>query len=476
MTSSSPARHFEADAETRARHLDTWKSWLRIPSVSSASAHRDDVRRAATWLDERLRDAGLKSRVVETDRHPIVIAETPPVPDAPVAMVYGHYDVQPPEPLDQWDSPPFEPTERDGNLYARGATDDKGQVLTHILSVCDAMQSGQPLPLQIKLLIEGEEEVGSESLAQRLQTWKQELACDCIVISDSSQYADGVPAITVGLRGIATYELSVRGPSQDLHSGTFGGSVMNPAIALAKIIASMVDDDGRIQIEGFYDDVREIPPSIREAWAKLPSDEPSFASETGVPKSHGEAGFTTNERRWARPTFDVNGLASGHQGEGVKTIIPAEASAKFSFRLVLDQDPVKITACLRQHLEKVMPDSVRYELHEDHGAAGMAVNPDSPFIEAARVAVRAGFGREPVLICEGGSIPIVAEMQQTLDCDCLLLGWGLNDDNLHSPNEKFRIADFHRGIAASSALWQSIGKLRRDASGDWAAGEPTSTI
>ena len=467
MTSSSPARHFEADAETRARHLETWKSWLRIPSVSSASAHRDDVREAARWLDRLFRDSGLQSRLVETDRHPIVIAETPPVPDAPVAMVYGHYDVQPPEPLDQWESPPFEPTLRDGNLYARGATDDKGQVLTHILAVCDAMQSGKPLPLQIKLLIEGEEEVGSESLAERLDSWKDKLACDCIVISDSSQYADGVPAITVGLRGIATYELSIQGPSQDLHSGTFGGSVMNPAIAMAKVLASMVNDEGRIQIEGFYDDVRDIPESIREAWSKLPADEQTFAAETGVPHPHGEAGFTTNERRWARPTFDVNGLTSGHQGEGVKTIIPATAHAKFSFRLVLDQDPSKITDCLRKHLDRVVPNSVRYELVEDHGAAGMAVNPDSPFIEAARVAVRSGFDRDPVLVCEGGSIPIVAEMQQALDCDCLLLGWGLNDDNLHSPNEKFRVADFHRGIAASSALWEAIGQLRHDGDGPW---------
>lgn len=441
------------------KNLEDLVQWLKIPSISSDSQRTGDVRAAADWVAEKLSSAGLTVDLIPTDRHPFVYAETEPVPGAPVVLVYGHYDVQPVEPLDQWINGPFDPTIRDGNLYARGATDDKGQVLTHIQSVCQWLSTGHPLPLQIKFLIEGEEEVGSESLEARLPEMKDRLACDCVVISDSSQYADGQPAITYGLRGIATYELSVNGPSQDLHSGSFGGAVMNPAIALCHVLSSMVDSDGVIQLPGYYDRVRPLDPSEREQWSRLPQTDQAFAESIGVDDLFGETGYSTDERRWARPTFDINGLCSGHQGEGVKTIIPATASAKFSFRLVPDQDPSELTDSIHEHLHKNMPQGVTWKLTPDHGAPGMLASTDSQFAQAAKEAIGEAFGTDPVLIREGGSIPIVTKFQDVLDCDCLLLGWGLSDDNAHSPNEKFRVQDYHDGTIASAVLWEKIGKL-----------------
>lgn len=449
----------ESLTESADRHLDELVEWLKIPSISSDSSRVADIRRAADWLLQKFQTAGLNTKLIETAGHPMILAESPEVAGAPVVCVYGHYDVQPPEPLDEWVSGPFEPAVRDGNLYARGATDDKGQLLTHVQSVCDWMASGQPLPLQVKFLIEGEEEVGSENLEQMLPELSQQLACDCVVISDSSQYADGQPAITYGLRGIATYELRVDGPSQDLHSGSFGGTVMNPAIALCHMLSSMVDDTGRIQVPGYYDDVRDLSDEERAQWRKLEQDDTEFAGAIGVDALFGEQGYSTDERRWARPTFDINGLTSGHQGEGVKTIIPATAAAKFSFRLVPDQDPKQITKAVEQHLGANTPTGIRWSLTPDHGAPAMVADTQSPFVAAANLAIESAFGVKPVLIREGGSIPIVARFQEVLNCDCLLLGWGLNDDNLHSPNEKFRVADYHRGIRASAMLWDAIGKL-----------------
>lgn len=463
MSSSSAV-----DQSTEQADLDDLIQWLAIPSVSSDSRHADDMTAAMNWVANKFESAGLQTERIQTAGHPMVYAQTPPVPPAggkpaPVVLVYGHYDVQPPQPLEDWISGPFEPTVRDGNLYARGATDDKGQVLTHIQSVCRAMANGETLPLQIKFLIEGEEEVGSQGLETMLPDLAEKLACDCVVISDSSQYADGQPAITYGLRGIATYELTVRGPDQDLHSGSFGGAVQNPAIALTKILSSMMDDDGKIAIEGFYDGVIDVAADEREQWKSLPADDDQFAAAIGVSKLFGEEGYSTDERRWARPTFDINGITAGHQGEGVKTIIPSIASAKFSFRLVPGQDPQRITDAVGQHIASEVPLGVGVEFKPDHGAPAMLANRNSPFMAAAAVAIQSAFGTAPVMIREGGSIPIVARFQETLRCDCLLLGWGLSDDNCHSPNEKFRIADYHRGIAASTALWEQIG-LMADAS------------
>lgn len=455
----TPNGLLESLSKSADRHLAELVQWLRIPSISSDSSRVADIAKAADWVSEKLTSAGLTVDRIETEGHPMVYAETPAVDGAPVVLVYGHYDVQPVEPLDQWISGPFEPTVREGDLFARGATDDKGQVLTHVQSVCDWLATGEPLPLQIKFLIEGEEEVGSANLERMLPELREKMACDCVVISDSGQYSDGQPAITYGLRGIATYELQVDGPSQDLHSGSFGGAVMNPAIALCHMLSSMVDANGRIQIPGYYDDVRDLSEDEREQWKQLPQDEAKFAKAIGVDALFGEAGFSADERRWARPTFDINGLNSGHQGEGVKTIIPATASAKFSFRLVPDQDPEKITAGLEKHLAANAPTGIRFKLMPDHGATGMLADTGSRFMAAAKNAIADAFGTPPVLIREGGSIPIVTRFQEVLECDCLLLGWGLSDDNAHSPNEKFRVADYHRGIRASTILWGEIGNL-----------------
>lgn len=460
MTQSpTPASSPASSAAPDPRHLAELTEWLKIPSISSDSTKRADVREAARWVADKLSRAGLAVETLDTEGHPLVIAETPPVPAAPTVLVYGHYDVQPVEPLDQWVSGPFEPTVRDGNLYARGATDDKGQLMTHVHSVCDAMDAGGKLPLQVKFLIEGEEEVGSQNLERMLPDLRHRLACDCVVISDSGQYADGRPAITYGLRGIATFELRVRGPRQDLHSGCFGGAVMNPAIALCRMLASLVDDQGRIQIPGFYGDVRPLSDEERQRWRSLPMDEPAFADSLGVPELFGEQGYATDERRWARPTFDINGLTSGHQGEGGKTIIPAVASAKISFRLVPEQQPEKVQGLLEDHLRSLAIPGIRWDLTAGHGAPGMLAATDTPFVRAAQRAIETAFGKPPVLIREGGSIPIVTRFQEVLGCDCLLLGWGLSDDNAHSPNEKFRVADFARGIRASQALWDELARL-----------------
>ncbi|MEO0530626.1 MAG: dipeptidase [Planctomycetota bacterium] len=444
--------------EASSEHEAALFELLRIPSVSADSRHKADVERAADWVETRLSGMGLSVERLETPGAPILFAESPPVDGAPVALVYGHYDVQPPDPLDEWITPPFEPTVRDGNVVARGATDDKGQMLTHVLGVESVLKVDGKLPLQVKFLIEGEEEVGSEHLEAVVAANRKKLACDVVVVSDSSQFAPGVPAVTYGLRGIAYYELLVQGPKQDLHSGTFGGGVTNPANVLAKLLAALVDDDGRIQAEGFYDDVVPLTDREREEFAGLPFDEQRFMQQLSVEGVSGEAGFTTLERRWARPTCDINGLWSGYQGEGAKTVLPARAGAKVSFRLVPNQDPQKITAGLRSLLEPLVPEGAKLEIVPHHGAPGVVFSLDSTFMAAASEAIEQGFGARPVFIREGGSIPIVGTFAEQLKSDVLLLGWGLDDDNTHSPNEKFNLGDFHRGIHASAALWSELAK------------------
>ena len=434
-------------------------SLLRIASVSADSRQSAETRRAAEWMAGQFQKTGLLTEVVETAGHPLVYAESPPVPGKPVALVYGHYDVQPPEPLDEWISPPFEPTVRDGNIYARGATDDKGQMLTHVKSVEAWMKSVGKLPLQVKFLIEGEEEVGSEHLGPFVKQNHEKLACDTIVISDCSQFAPGVPAITYGLRGIAYYELRLRGPRQDLHSGTFGGGVTNPANALVTLLAALRDAEGCVQVPGFYDDVTPLTDREREEFRSLPSTDDEFMEQIGVDGVFGETGYSTTERRWARPTYDINGLTSGYQGEGAKTVLPAKASAKFSFRLVPNQNPKKITAALRTFLESRLPPGIQMELVDHHGAPGVMVSLESPYMSAAAAAIEAAFGTPPVYIREGGSIPIVTTFTRELGADALLLGWGQNDDNTHSPNEKFSLDDFHRGTLASAQLWEELAKV-----------------
>lgn len=438
---------------------DDLSTLLRIASVSADSRQRAETRRAADWMVAQFKQLGLATELIETAGHALVYAESPPVPGRPIALVYGHYDVQPPEPLEEWISPPFEPTVREGNIYARGATDDKGQMLTHVKGAEAWLKTVGKLPIQVKFLIEGEEEVGSEHLAPFVKQNREKLACDTIVISDCGQFAPGIPAITYGLRGIAYYELRLRGPRQDLHSGTFGGAVTNPANALVTLLAALRDERGRIQVPGFYDDVTPLTDREREEFRALPGTDAEFMGSLGTSGLSGEEGYTSIERRWARPTCDINGLTSGYQGEGAKTVLPAKASAKFSFRLVPKQDPHKITAALRKFLEERLPPGIHMELIDHHGAPGVVVSLDSPYVSAAAKAIESGFGRAPVYIREGGSIPIVNTFTRELGADALLLGWGQNDDNTHSPNEKFSLDDYHRGTLASAHLWQELANV-----------------
>ena len=436
---------------------------LRIPSISADPAYADGIKDAARWFADHLRNAGLASEIIETSAHPIVYAETPPVDGGPVVLVYGHYDVQPPDPLDLWKTPPFEPTVRNGNVFARGATDDKGQVLTHVFAAETFLQSVETPPFQLKFVIEGDEEVGSKGISEFLHSdaGKTKLACDCIVVSDSQMLGPHQPAITYGLRGIMAFELFLTGPNRDLHSGGFGGSVFNPAIALSKILATFVNENGVIQVPQFYDDVLPLTSRESDQIARLSFDEVEFCSKLGITKSFGEAGFTTMERRWARPTFDVNGLTSGYQGEGSKTIIPSRASAKFTFRLVPNQDPTKIAKNVRDFIARLVPPGISWKLDEAHGAEAMRLNLDeSDFIEPMASALKQTFSCPAAYMMEGGSIPILGDLHKVLEAEILLVGWGQDDDNAHSPDEKFSLTTFHNGIAASVRFFGGITKNR----------------
>lgn len=446
-------------AANAQRFEDDLCELLRIASISADPAYRDQMHRAADWVAGRLGSLGLSVEKVETSGHPIVYAQSPRQPGKPTALVYGHYDVQPVVPLDLWVSPPFEPTRRDGNLYARGATDDKGQVLTHVFGAEAWLKAEGRLPVNLKFVIEGEEEVGSSGLEQFLADHADRLACDCVVISDGSQFAPGQPGITYGLRGIACFELLLTGAAHDLHSGTFGGSVTNPLNTLSRMLAALVDDRGRICVPGFYDDVVPLSPREREQLAALPFDEKKYFSQIGVTGAVGEEGFSTLERRWARPTCDLNGLWGGYQGTGAKTVLPAQAGAKFSFRLVPDQRPEKVGKALEAMLRRMCPPGITMKLVSQHGSPAVLVPLDSPYVQAAARAVEHAFGRAPVFTREGGSIPIVLAFHERLNADALLIGWGQDDDNTHSPNEKFSLADFHRGIRASANLWEELSRV-----------------
>jgi acetylornithine deacetylase/succinyl-diaminopimelate desuccinylase-like protein len=431
---------------------------LRIPSVSAQPDHDADTRRAAEFVRDDLRAMGVPAELIEFGSgHPIVYGERLDAPGKPTLLVYGHYDVQPAEPLEPWHSPPFEPTIRDGNVYARGATDDKGQMLTHLKAAEAWLKTAGKLPVNVKFLIEGEEEVGGKNLETFMAEQPGRLACDYAVISDTSQFARGLPAVTYGLKGLAYFELRVQGADRDLHSGTFGGAVQNPLNALCQIVASLKGPDGRIRVEGFYDDVRPLEAWERAEFAKLPFSEAEFAADLKVKDLFGEAGYTTLERKWARPTCDVHGLWGGYSGPGPKTVLPCKAGAKFSFRLVPDQDNRKIAEAVRRHIETHVPPGVTWELEDMHGAPAVLVDTRTDGFAAAARAIETAFGTRPVFIREGGSIPVVGLIKQHLKVDTLLLGWGQNDDNLHGPNEKFHLADFHRGIRASAHLMAELG-------------------
>lgn len=457
---SSIAQVDEYLSKNADRFVDELCELLRIPSVSAEPKHAGDVRRAAEYVRQQLIQAGVPAEICETAGHPIVRGSLQQAPGAPTVLVYGHYDVQPADPHNEWITPAFEPNIRDGYVYARGATDDKGQMLTHVKSVEAWLKTVGKLPVNVHFVIEGEEEVGSRNLEEFLETHRRELACDVAVVSDTSQYGPEMPAITYGLRGIMACEVTVTGPSQDLHSGVFGGSVANPINGLAKMIAALHDERGRVRIPGFYDDIVPLAGDERKQLAALPFDERQYLKELGTSAVWGEDGFTTTERRWARPTCDVNGITGGYQGEGPKTIVPSRATAKITCRLVPNQDPEKLIKSLEDYLRANLLPGLTMKFTTYHGAGGLVFSFDSPQMEAAKKAIEQAFGKPPVMIREGGSIPVVATFRDVLGVTTLLLGWGQNTDNLHSPNEHFRLADFHRGIRASAHLWRELANVK----------------
>jgi acetylornithine deacetylase/succinyl-diaminopimelate desuccinylase-like protein len=442
----------------RQAALDELKELLRIPSVSTDPARKPDMARCADLVARRLTAAGLDTKVLPTKGHPAVYGERLPHPRKPTVLVYGHYDVQPPEPLELWRHGPFEPTMEGEYLVARGATDDKGQFSALVKGLEASRKARGEFPVNVKVLIEGEEEIGSPNLVPFVREEKKRLACDVVVIADSSQFAKNVPAITYGLKGLVYLELTVRGAKKDLHSGSFGGSVANPANVLSRMIAACQGPFGKVAIPGFYDDVRALEPWEREAFRKLPFDEAAFQKEVGAPKLFGEDGFTTLERKWARPTFDVNGLVSGFTGEGAKTVLPCVARGKFSMRLVPDQDPEKISRLAREFLQSIAPDTVEIEIVDHHGARPVLLERDGKAVQAAVRAYTAGFGREPVFIREGGSIPVVNTFKAELGAESILLGLGLPDDDAHAPNEKFRVEDYYRGMVTMAAFLDEYAK------------------
>jgi acetylornithine deacetylase/succinyl-diaminopimelate desuccinylase-like protein len=445
----------------RDRYVEQLKEYLAIPSISALPAHAADVRRCAEWTAAELTRIGLQNtRLMETPGHPVVYAEWLGAEGAPTILFYGHYDVQPVDPVELWTSPPFEATVRDGELYARGAVDDKGQVFMHMKAIEAHLSQQGKLPVNIKVLLEGEEEVGSANLDAVIRANKDLLAADVVVISDSPMFDRGIPSICYGLRGLAYFQIDVRGSKSDLHSGSFGGAVVNPAMALAQALAQMKDKGGRVKIPGFYDDVVALRDEERQEFARLPFNERKYRQELGVPKLFGESGYTTLERVWARPTFEVNGLLSGFTGEGAKTVLPAVSMAKVSMRLVPNQDPQKIGDLFEAYVKKVMPKSVTCTLTRMHGGKPWMTAFDNQYVQAAGRAIERGFGKRPVFNREGGSIPVVATFQEELGLPCVLFGVGLPDENAHAPDEKLDLGNFHNGVIASAALYEEIGALR----------------
>ncbi|MGB3563467.1 MAG: dipeptidase [Thermoanaerobaculia bacterium] len=441
-------------------YLEELKDFVRIPSVSADPSYRDDVLRCSEFLADNMRAAGLEVERLETERNPLIYAEWTGAAGKPTLLFYGHYDVQPVDPIEEWRHEPFEPTEEGDLLVGRGTTDDKGQVFTHVKAVQAILEERGELPVNVKFLVEGEEEVGGESIERFVrEDAGRRLRCDAVIISDTSMFAPGQPSLLYGLKGLAYTEVVVRGPNRDLHSGSFGGAVRNPANALCEIVSRLVDpESGKILIPGFYDDVRPLEEWEREAFSKLTFDEEEYAAELGLETLFGEDGYSTLERTWARPTCDVNGLYGGYQGDGAKTILPALAGAKVSMRLVPDQDPRKVGRLFREYVEKIAHADVRVEVSELHGAQPVLIDIKGPIAEAAMAAQEEIWGKAPVLVREGGSIPIVASFAEVLEVPILLVGFGLPDDRLHSPNEKFNISHFYNGIRTIVRILDRVGE------------------
>lgn len=441
----------------KERYKEELFDLLRIPSVSTSSKHKGDVKKAAEFLINQFKGIGLDNVTLhETDGHPIITAEKCPQQDRPTVLIYGHYDVQPSDPDELWETPPFEPTVKDGRVYARGASDDKGQSFTHIKSVEAYMKTGTELPVNVKFILEGEEEIGSSNLIPFIKDHKELLSCDMVLISDTAMFDEDQPSITYGLKGLAYMEFEVTGPNRDLHSGVFGGAVQNPANVLCEMISRLKNEDGVIQIPGFYDDVKPLTDEQREAIKQLPFDEEEYKKSLGLKALHGEKGYNTLERATARPTLDVNGLWSGYQGEGAKTVLPAKAGAKVSMRLVPNQDPKEIAALFTKYVQSIAPDTVDVDITEHHGGHPILVDLDFYGLKAAAKAFEDVYEKEVLFSREGGSIPIVADFKKVLGVNAILMGFGLTKDALHSPNESFALKDFYRGIKTSARFFKVL--------------------
>ncbi len=445
--------------ENHPRFLDELKALLRIPSISTLPEHKDDCRQAAEMLAAELRRIGMENvRLIETEGHPLVYADWLYAAGKPTALVYGHYDVQPADPLDEWHTPPFEPTERNGNLYARGAVDDKGQVWAQVKALESLLASNRALPINVRVLFEGEEEVGGEAIAGYVASKPADLKADFALVSDTELFAPGLPTLCVGLRGMIYTELEVRGAKTDLHSGMYGGAAPNPFVALAQMLARLKDEEGRILIPGFYDDI--VPPSADElaAWRSLPFDEEHYRiSEVGSKTLVGEPGYSVLERTWARPTLDVHGMPGGFTGAGAKTVIPAKALAKVSMRLVPDMNPAKAFAQYKAYVEKIAPVGVDIEVRLIHSGDPCLIPTGNPYIQAATRALHEVWERDTVFIRSGGSIPIVGDFAKHLNLPSVMMGFGLPDDNLHAPNEKFNLKNFELGIQSLIRFLEEVG-------------------
>ncbi len=438
------------------RFVEELKDLVRFPTVSTDPSKSPDMRACAEHLRKSLHLMGLRASVYDTPGHPLVYAEWLGAKGAPTLLVYGHYDVQPADPLDEWDHEPFDPVLKGGWMIGRGASDDKGQLFTHVKAAESYLATGGRLPVNLKILLEGEEETGSEHLPPFLEDHREMLASDVLVVSDSSMVGVGKPAICYGLRGICYMEIRVVGPARDLHSGGFGGAVANPANALVSLLATLVGRDGRIAIDGFYDDVTELDQEERARIAAVPFDERRFMKDVGVKELPGESGYSVLERLWARPSLDINGLFGGFQATGAKTVLPSRAGAKLSCRLVPKQDAERVAELVIAHLRQTLPRGVRLETELMHGNNAFFVSPQTPVFDAARAALRSTYGTEPALIREGGSIPVVPELEKALGCPVLLMGFGLREDWPHSPNERFLLENFHRGVEASIRLFPEL--------------------
>ena len=444
--------------DNKNRFTDELCQYVRFPSVSAQLEHRADMTACAEWLVKHCREIGLEAEARPTAGHPVVVAKTKRT-GRPSYLVYGHYDVQPPEPFDLWKSPPFEPRLEGRSLFARGASDNKGQNLAHLNAIEAYLKTNTELPCDLTFIIEGEEEVGSRHLEEFLQANRKELACRAVIISDTGMPSLKHPALTYALRGILGCEITLHGPARDLHSGIFGGTVDNPAMALCQMLAQLRDKNGRVAIPGFYDDVAKLSAYERRQAARIPMNAAQYRKLLGVPKLFGERGYTYVEQRSARPTIEINGLTSGYQGEGSKTIVPSWARAKLTFRLVPEQDPARIRKSILARLKALCPPTVRMEVKAGHGGEPYLVSPTSPLAQAALRTLQEAFGHEPILIREGGSIPIVTQFKRVLGADSLLLGLALPDDNAHSPNEKFNLDCFEKGSRMGALLWPELAKL-----------------